>query len=319
MKDNNKVLCYLCPHHCQIIPGKRGVCRARLNKNGRLYSENYAMISSMGMDPVEKKPLYHFHPGSEILSVGTSGCNFTCDYCQNWQISQENPPLKEMGSEQLIKKADISGAVGIAYTYSEPSIWYEYIRETAEKAGSKGLKNVMVTNGYISIEPLKELIPYLDAANVDLKSFNNDFYKKLCNGKLEPVLRNIELLLNNDVHIELTTLVITDYNDSIEELRELFNWVHNLNPDIPLHLSRYFPGYKLEKPATDIDKIIEAYHLAREYLNYVYLGNVHLAEGSNTVCPQCGYEVIERSFYQVNSFLNDDKCPECSHHIYGRF
>lgn len=284
-----------------------------------MYTENYGKISSLGMDPIEKKPLYHFYPGSEILSAGTFGCNFSCDYCQNWQISQERPQLKDVSPDQLVKVAEERNAMGIAYTYSEPSIWYEYVKETAEKASEANLKNVMVTNGFISLEPLKELLPYLDAANVDLKAFDNEFYHKLCGGKLDPVLRNIEYLFKNNVHLELTTLVITDYNDSRDELKELFSWIHDLSPDIPLHISRYFPRYKLDKPPTDVEKMKEAYKVAQEYLNYVYIGNVNLEEGSNTICPECGYRVIERNFYNSRGFLEDGECPECGKEIYGAF
>ncbi len=318
-KEDNNVLCLLCPHNCLISLGNRGLCRARVNKEGLLYSENYGKISSIGMDPIEKKPLYHFYPGSKILSVGTFGCNFTCGYCQNWQISQEKPSLKEVYPEQLIEMAKDRGAIGIAYTYSEPSIWYEYIRETAEKAKKEGLKNVMVSNGYISEEPLEEIIPYIDAANIDLKSFDNDFYRKLCSGKLEPVLRNIELLSKNDVHIELTTLIITDYNDSMSEIEQLFSWIHDLDPNIPIHLSRYFPNYKMKKPATSIDTMKKSYQVAQKYLNYVYLGNVNIEEGNTSYCPKCGDEIIKRSHYRGQSFLIDGKCPECNYNIYGRY
>lgn len=318
-REEEKVLCYLCPHHCLIPTGKSGLCQARINKNGVLYTENYAMVSALSVDPIEKKPLYHFYPGSKILSVGTFACNFKCDYCQNWQISQERPLLKKVLADDLIKIAKEKESPGIAYTYSEPSIWYEYVRETAEKAKNEGLKNVMISNGFISKEPLEGLIPFLDAVNLDLKSFNNDFYRKLCNGSLAPVLKNIELLLKNGIHIELTTLIITGYNDTIEEIRKLLSWVKHLNPDIPIHFSRYFPAHKMKESATPIDRMKNIFQIAKEYLNYVYIGNVQIEGGGNTICPECGFLLINRDNYMVYDFLKKNKCPECGHHIYGNF
>lgn len=319
IRDDNKVLCNLCPHGCIISPTKRGICQARLNKEGKLNTENYAMISSLGEDPIEKKPLYHFYPGSNILSVGTYGCNFSCKYCQNWQISQEKPSLKEVTPEALTDIAISRNSIGIAYTYSEPSIWFEYIKDTAKIASKEDLKNVMVTNGYIKKEPLKELLPLIDAANVDLKSINNNFYKKLCGGRVEPVLENIKTMYEYGVHLEITTLVITDFNDSSDEMNELFSWIADLNPDIPLHLSRYFPRYKLKKPKTDINQMKRAYRLAKEKLNYVYLGNVMINDGTDTHCPQCNTIVIKRDYYSIDNMVVDGNCPDCGFSIPGRF
>lgn len=318
-KEDGKVICNLCPHHCSVLPGKYGLCKARVNKEGKLYTENYGMISSLAMDPIEKKPLYHFYPGTRILSIGTFGCNFTCDYCQNWQISQEKPLLKELLPAELVEIAIDKGSKGIAYTYSEPTIWFEFIKETAEIAKKQGLKNIFISNGYINSKVLEELLPYLDGANIDLKAFNKDFYRKLCSGRLEPVLENIELMAKNNLHLELTTLIIRDYNDSSEELKDLFSWIAELNLEIPLHLSRYFPAYKLNKEATSIDKMLEAYQLASEVLSYVYLGNVHMTEGHDTNCPQCGQLLIKREYYQIKNLLKDGTCPKCEEKIYGVF
>lgn len=224
-----------------------------------------------------------------------------------------------MSPEQLVETALKRDSFGIAYTYSEPSIWYEYMLDSCRLAADKDLSNVVVTNGYLNEKPLKELIPYLDAANVDLKAFDNEFYKKLCSGSLEPVLRNIKLLAESDVHLELTTLIITDYNDSKEELEKLFSWVHDINPEIPIHLSRYFPRHKLDKPPTSIEKMEEAYRLASKYLNYVYMGNVDNPEGGITYCPECNSEVILRKYYKVTNMLDDSRCPICKHQIHGKF
>ncbi|MFW5991834.1 MAG: AmmeMemoRadiSam system radical SAM enzyme [Halanaerobiaceae bacterium] len=318
-ENGEKVKCRLCPHGCIIKTGNRGVCRARVNKDGKLYTENYAMLSSIGEDPVEKKPLYHFYPGSRILSVGTFGCNFTCDYCQNWEISQKKPSLQEISPEELLDIVSSSGSIGIAYTYSEPMIWFEYVRDTAKLARKKGLKNVLVTNGFINSEPLKELLPLIDAANVDLKSIDNKFYRELCGGQLEPVQQNIKTIYNSGIHLELTTLIITDYNDTVDEMNKLFSRVADLDRDIPLHLSRYFPHYRLKKPRTSINKMKEAYRLAKEKLNYVYVGNVMIDGAANTYCPQCGAAVIKRRYYNINNLLVEGCCPECGQKINGRF
>ncbi|HHU92645.1 MAG TPA: AmmeMemoRadiSam system radical SAM enzyme [Halanaerobiaceae bacterium] len=318
-KADKKVLCELCPQQCLIPEGKRGLCQARVNRAGKLYTENYGKISSLALDPMEKKPLYHFYPGSKILSVGTFGCNFSCLYCQNWQISQEKPPLQEISPQDLVEIGKGHGSIGLAYTYSEPAVWFEFVKETAELARAEGLKNVIVSNGYLSKKALEGLLPYLDGANIDLKAFREDFYSKLCRGRLEPVLENIELLARNEIHLEVTTLLITDYNDSLEELEELFAWLAGINPGIPLHLSRYFPNYRLDKAATPIKRLLDAYHLAREYLDYVYIGNVDLANGSDTFCPQCGYPVVKRRYYHIVNHLREGQCPDCGYPIYGSY
>ncbi len=314
VSGDHKVKCLLCPHHCVIEQGETGICQARKNIDGVLYSENYGRVSSLGKDPVEKKPLYHFYPDQKILSLGTYGCNFNCRFCQNWQISQQIPSVREYNPEEVINKVERNKVIGIAYTYSEPSVWFEFVLETAKAAHKKGLKNVLVSNAYINQDPLMELIPYLDAANVDLKSFNSEFYKKICGGKLEPVLENIKLL-SGKVHLELTTLIVPGLNDSRKELRQLFKWVNKFDRQIPLHLSRYFPEYKLKRSATPIKKMQEAYQLAREYLDYVYLGNMSVSAASNTYCPECNEPVLIRDGYLVENKLNGDKCPECGYKL----
>ena len=302
-----------------ISPGKHGLCQVRLNREGKLFSKNYGLISSINTDPIEKKPLYHYYPGTKVLSVGSYGCNLACQYCQNWQISQVKPSLQEISPALLVETAKKLGSPGIAYTYSEPSIWYEYIKDTAVIARDTGLKNIMITNAYISKEALEELIPYLDAVNVDLKAFSGDFYQKYCHGSLTPVLENIKLLYSSSVHLELTTLLVNAYNDSIDEIRDLLLWVKNLSLDIPVHFSRYFPAYKFEEPATPLEKMRQIFHLAEDYLNYVYLGNVNLKEGNNTRCPVCGCLLVRRDYYQVKSFLKTAECPECGQLVYGKY
>ncbi|MFW5999160.1 MAG: AmmeMemoRadiSam system radical SAM enzyme [Halanaerobiaceae bacterium] len=310
------VQCFLCPQECKITPQNTGLCRARKNIDGHLYCENYAKISSSGLDPIEKKPLYHFFPGEEILSLGTYGCNFSCGFCQNWRISQEIPgELKKLTPHEAVEMACRKGVSGIAYTYSEPLVWFEYVRDVSRLAEKRKLNNVLVTNGFINPEPLEELLPFIAAANVDLKSFRDEFYRQQCGGSLEPVLKSIQKMYEAGIHLELTTLLIPGLNDNREELRELFSWIKDLDPDIPLHLSRYFPRYQSEISSTSPEKIREAFKLAGKYLSYVYPGNIEIGEGSNTCCPDCGTTVIIRRGYRTENRLDGGNCPDCGREI----
>ena len=279
-KDNNCVLCQLCPHNCLIPPDRSGICGAKKNDNGVLYSIIYEQVSSLSLDPIEKKPLYEFYPGSNILSVGTVGCNFKCPFCQNHNISMaytDKADTVTITSEDLVRKAIElipQGNIGIAYTYNEPTIWYEYIYETAKLAKSKDLVNVLVTNGYINRDPLEHILPFIDAMNIDLKAFNEDFYRKIVKGNLEDVKSTIKISVEK-CHVEITTLIIPDLNDSINEMEEMTKWLSSISPDIPLHLSRFFPGYKMtNKPATPIKTLTDLELIARKHLKNVYLGNV---------------------------------------------
>jgi len=276
--EDNKVHCYLCPHNCLIASGKVGVCRVRKNIGGELYSLNYGKITSIALDPIEKKPLFHFHPGSIILSVGTFGCNLKCSFCQNWQIAHETPETYDITPQRLAEEAEkyaTRGNVGIAYTYNEPTIWYEFVYETSKLIKEKGLANVLVTNGFISQKPLEDILPYIDAMNIDLKAFNSSFYKDIC--KSSNALEHVKNTIANAVkkcHVEVTTLVIPDLNDSIEEIEELASWLASISSEIVLHLTRYFPRYKMDKPSTPIKTLSIAKEKASKYLKYVYLGNV---------------------------------------------
>ena len=284
--ENDKVQCYLCPHNCVISPNRIGACGVRENIDGELYSLNYGKITAMALDPIEKKPLYHFHSGSTVLSVGTFGCNLKCSFCQNWNIAHQidhyispvTPGTLDCTPDQLVQEAEkyaAKGNIGLAYTYNEPSIWYEFVYETSKLIKEKGLVNVLVTNGYISKEPLADILPYIDAMNIDLKAYNMSFYKDVCKseGALEHVKNTIEQAAKK-CHVEVTTLVIPDLNDSIEEIGKLAEWLASISSDIVLHLSRYFPQYKLDKPATPLKTLNVAAEKASQYLNYVYLGNV---------------------------------------------
>ncbi len=317
--DDEIINCQLCPHNCRLKDGQTGICGVREVEANKLVSLNYGKVSSMGIDPVEKKPLYHFYPGSSILSIGTWGCNFSCGFCQNWQISQQKPSLETCTAEKIVDVALKRDSLGIAYTYSEPLIWFEFVLEVAELAREKGLKNVLVSNGFINQKPLQELLPFIDAANIDLKSFSDDFYTKHCGGELNPVLESIKTIYQQDTHLEVTTLLIGGLNDDEQELEKLFNWIGELDPEIPLHLSRYFPSYKMTKKATDLETLQKAFQKAKKSLQYVYPGNFQLANQQNTFCPECGTVLINRKGHSGSSNIKEGVCYDCGRKIYGKF
>jgi len=280
LPDNETVRCDLCPHLCTISNGKTGFCQVRKNENGTLYALNYAKVSSMSMDPIEKKPLKRYFPGSSILSVGSVGCNLRCPFCQNNSIARckmEEVETVTIDSSQLVEKAielKVQGNIGIAYTYNEPSIWYEYVYETAKLAKTKDLQNVLVTNGYISPEPLEQLLPYIDAMNIDLKSFNKEFYLNTLKGGLEEVKSTIRTSAKH-CHVEVTTLVLPGYNDSEAEMTKIAEFLSSISPQIPLHLSRFFPQFEwADKSPTPVDTLYNLTEVAKKYLEYVYVGNV---------------------------------------------
>lgn len=267
--------CLLCPHECAIGPDKTGRCRVRKNSGGTLLTLNYAQVSSLALDPVEKKPLYHFFPGHTVLSAGTWGCNLQCRFCQNWEISQGNPPVRSIAPAALAEMASQQGegCIGVAYTYSEPVVWYEYVRQTAAAVKTLGLKNVLVTNGFIRQEPLMDLLPWIDAMNIDVKAFNEDFYRTVCGGGLQAVKQTVATAAKH-CHVEITTLVIPGMNDRPDEIEALASWLGQIDQEIPLHFSRYFPRYRLDAPPTPQDTLLGAKQLAERYLKHVYLGNV---------------------------------------------
>lgn len=275
--EDGVVHCHLCPHGCILSPEGTGACRARKNVGGELYTLNYAQVASIALDPIEKKPLYHFHPGKRILSAGTFGCNFKCGYCQNWTIAHREARTTQLEPSDLADMAQKyvkDGNIGVAYTYNEPSIWYEYVLDTAVLVHERGLANVMVTNGFISREPLIRLLPFMDAMNIDVKAFTEEFYKKLCKGTLEAVMRTVETAAEQ-CHVEITTLVIPGYNDSPEEIGRLAKWLSSISPEIVLHLSRFFPNYEMNDiPPTPRPALEAARISAASWLKHVYLGNI---------------------------------------------
>lgn len=319
-KENNLVTCHVCPKLCSIREGKAGFCRVRENRHGALYAVNYGQVTSGGLDPIEKKPLYHFYPGSYILSFGSFGCNLRCGFCQNWTIAHGEPPASEYTPRQVVDMARREAErgypnIGIAYTYNEPFMWYEFIADTAPLVHEAGLKNVLVTNGYVSETPLRALLPHIDAMNIDVKGFTDGYYQKSCAGRLEPVLRTVEIACTS-CHVELTTLLVTGLNDTPEEISRLVDWVASLDRDIPLHFSRYFPNFEVDLPPTPLETLERAREIALEKLSYVYIGNAPSLHASDTVCPDCGEKLIERFGYATQlSGLDGTKCRRCGKDI----
>lgn len=316
--------CNLCPNECNIRPGETGDCRNRLNHNGKLYSIAYGNPCAVHIDPIEKKPLYHYLPGSKSFSIATAGCNFGCLNCQNWEISQSSPKdtrNAELFPEQVVSQAIRNGCKSIAYTYSEPITFYEYMYDTAVIAKSKGIGNVLVSNGYINEEPLRKLAHKIDAANIDLKSFSNDIYLRLNAGTLEPVLNTLRILLEMNVWVEITNLVIPTWTDDFDMIRKMCQWLANNGfSEVPLHFSRFFPLYKLTQlPQTPTSTLIKAREIAQSCgLKYVYIGNAALPGAGDTHCPSCGNVVIERKAFNVTTTnLKNGKCKWCGTAING--
>lgn len=322
VQENNKVRCRLCPHYCLLSDGKTGICRVRRNVSGTLQVETYGRVSSIHLDPVEKKPLYHFYPGHHILSVGSVGCNMHCSFCQNCDISQVGARdyLEEYPVTAIVKEAlDMNGNLGVAFTYNEPVINYEFVMDVSHALHAEGLKTVLKTNGYINEKPLEELLPYIDAFNVDLKSFTEPFYQKQAKAHLEPVKNTLIALKKHRKHLEITHLVIPGLNDSFEEFEALTDWIsYELGSQTVLHISRYFPKYKLTRPSTPESTLEAFYKIARNKLAYVYLGNVgrHLP-GHDTTCPGCRAVAIKRVGYSVDlaGIDNQGNCKSCGYNI----
>ncbi|TFF89627.1 MAG: AmmeMemoRadiSam system radical SAM enzyme [Promethearchaeota archaeon] len=340
--EDDKVKCHVCANECTILPGKVGICRTRKNFDGELYSLIYGSLISKGsLDPIEKKPLYHFWPGATAYSIASIGCSFRCQNCQNWSISQANPDdngqlgsydleelkgrstsLVEMTPKQLVKRVVKSGAKTLAYTYNEPLIWHEWILDTSKLLRTQDIKTILVTNGYSTFEASKELVEAgIDAANIDIKAMTDDFYKKICGVKsVQPVLDTAKFFKENGIFVEITNLVIPNWNDKKEDIEKLVNWVlENLGENTPLHFSAYHPDFKAPSEKRTSAKTLDtAYKLAKEAgLNYIYVGNLYHEEGSNTCCPKCGKILIGRSGYrftQVN-IKNDKKCPKCGYDL----
>jgi pyruvate formate lyase activating enzyme len=324
-KNDDKIECLLCPHYCKLREGKTGICGARKNNGETIELLTYGVISGYALDPIEKKPLYHFYPGTNILSIGSYGCNMRCDFCQNYNISQRTLSgfTTRSEPEKIIKDAQSAlHNIGIAFTYNEPVIWFEFIRDVALKAKKKGLRIVMVSNGYVNKEPLDEIISFTDAFNIDLKAFNGEFYRKLTGADIEPVKNSLKQIAKSGKHLEITTLILPDQNDDEKEMTLQTEWIAGeLGKDTPFHLSRYFPMFRREDPPTPHETLAKLFAVASKNLTYVYVGNMVSDTGQNTVCPKCGKTVTKRSGYNIR-LLNLDKkgrCSGCGTPVYKHF
>lgn len=312
-----RVQCFLCPNECTFSSGQFGACKARKNIDGKLYSMVYGKIATSHVDPIEKKPFFHFLPSSTAFSIATTGCNMHCLFCQNWEISQafpEDVPTQAATPDKVVAQALASGARSIAFTYNEPVIAYEYMLDIAKLAKSKGLKTVVVSSGYIEEEPLKELLKYIDAYKVDLKAFNEKFYRKFTGGRLASVLETLKTIKQSGVWLEIVNLIVPGENDSDDELRAMAHWIHsNLGDSVPLHFSRFFPQYKLKNlPPTPPETLIRARKIAMdEGLKYVYTGNIAYPEGEATYCPESKEKAIVRQgYFVIANHLKNGACPD---------
>lgn len=318
-RDKKKVRCNLCYRRCIVAEGKRGFCKVRENKDGTLYTLNYGLASSIAVDPVEKKPLFHFYPGSLVFSLGTVSCNYRCLHCQNYTISQT--PIEEArdmlvkySPKEAVTRAREEGCQGIAWTYNEPTIWFEYTLDSAKLAKEEGLYTVYVTNGSFTHEALELIAPYLDAVNVDVKAFNEEFYREVAKARLAPVLERVEDCVHKGIHVELTYLMIPGKNDDEKEVESFVDWVAGLNKDIPVHFTRFHPDYlMLDVPMTSLETLEKARKIGLKKLRYVYTGNVPGHEGENTYCYNCGELLLERRGFSVRAvrITEDNRCQKC--------
>lgn len=323
-KETNILECQLCHQNCIIKPGKLGLCGVRKNIDGILYAMTYGKFASIANDPIEKKPLYHFYPNKQILSLGSIGCNLKCFFCQNYEISQTHYTDdfygKFISPEEIFNVCSKNNFNMVAFTYNEPLIMYEYLFDALPYLKSKNIQTVLVSNGSIAEEAALKIVPYISAANIDLKSFNAEFYTKHCKGNIDYVKKFIKLLYNNNVHIEITNLIITELNDDFDEIKSMIDWVADLSDNIPFHFSRYYPRYKSKYETTDVNFMVKAYSYAVKKLKYVYLGNVGINKYSSTYCYECGKELINRSFYTTFNIIKTDAlCDDCNSKIPGVF
>ena len=338
-----KVQCHVCAHHCIIMPDSLGFCKTRINLKGTLFTLVYGSLSSSGsIDPIEKKPLYHFYPNSNAFSIATIGCNLRCQHCQNWHISKSYPdvegkiaqfndsdknelsarsfPLTELSPDQIIKKVRDTNSQLIAYTYNEPLIWFEYVKDTSLLAKDLGVKNVLVTGGYSSEQANQEYIKFIDAANIDFKGFTNEFYKKYVGiSDFTPILNTAKFFKQNNIHVEITNLIIPNENDHLEDIERMVIWIKkNLGIDTPLHFSAYYPQYRTNQPRTSPKILTQAWEIAKNVgLRHVFLGNIVSHEGSSTICPNCHTTLIQRHGYAIKNvnLSNQNRCKKCGEEI----
>jgi pyruvate formate lyase activating enzyme len=324
-RSSEKLECQLCPHFCKLESGKSGICGVRKNTGEKIELTTYGVLSGFALDPIEKKPLYHFYPGYNILSIGSYGCNMRCDFCQNFHISQTIPKslVPGMTLNKIIKESQLAEKnIGIAFTYNEPIIWFEFMRDIARTAKNVGLHTVLVSNGFVNSKPLAEIIEFIDAFNIDLKAFNNNFYKKLTGADIEPVKNSLKQISSAGKHLEITTLIVPGQNDDPKQMAMQAEWIAGeLGKDIPLHLSKYFPAYKRDSAPTPEGALNKLFDIASEKLDYVYTGNTHMDPKQNTRCTACDTLVTIRSGYQTETVnLNKEgRCTSCGNLMYKNF
>ena len=325
--EDSRADCFLCNHYCKIKEGKSGFCGVRQNNKGTLYTNVYGSIIAQNIDPIEKKPLFHMLPGSKSFSIATVGCNFRCGFCQNWQISQTSEAMKsgikaeEIQPVDIVQSAKKYGCKSISYTYTEPTVFFEYALDTAKIAKENGLYNVFVTNGYMTADALNTIKPYLDACNVDLKAFSDEFYRQICSARLNPVLDSIRLMKKLNIWVEITTLLIPGKNDSETELGKIAGFIKSVGEETPWHISRFHPDYKfMRETATPVTSLRKAMEIGiNAGLKYVYIGNI-LQEGENTYCYKCKKEIVKRTGFSILEYkINDSKCGYCGANIDGIF
>lgn len=323
IKKGKNIQCKLCPRHCLIKPDRLGICHVRKNVNGKLYSLVYGKVTSASVDPIEKKPLYHFLPGTNSFSIGTVGCNLSCKHCQNYSTSQAEPgdyPDHDMMPDKVVSNAVKARCNSISYTYNEPTIFYEFMKDTAKIAKKQDLRNIIVSNGFIEKTPLNQLCKLIDGANIDLKTFDDKFYREITSAWLDPVLESLKILHKKKVWLEITNLIIPTLNDNLEKIKGMCEWIkNNLSVDVPLHFTAFYPTYKLtDIEPTSAEILFKARNIAKKVgLNYVYIGNIQSGEANNTYCPKCNELLIERNgFHVIQNNIKDGKCS-CGENIAG--
>ncbi len=312
--EDNRIQCLLCPHHCRLSEGQAGLCRVRRVEGKQLRAASYGLVSAANVDPVEKKPLYHFHPGAAVYSLGSWGCNFACNFCQNWTISQRGPEAaRRYSPDDILESVRVSRCRLVAYTYNEPLVGFEFVRDCSRRVRADGRKNILVTNGCVETEPAAELLALTDALNVDIKSIEPEFYRRQCRGPLEPVLHFCRQAVEAGCHLEITNLLIPTLNDSPESVNRLAAWVRqNLGEKTPLHLSAYRPEFQSRIPPTPVETLEKSWEIARQHLRYVYIGNVISARGQDTRCPACDHLLVERRGYSTRiRGLEGTACAKC--------
>lgn len=321
---NNKVQCLLCPFKCTMKPGERGICQVRMNLDGKLISLVYGRPATVHVDPIEKKPIFHLYPGSRAFSIATFGCNLGCKFCQNWQLSQSKPEDNknyDAPPKKIIALTKQNRCKSIAYTYSEPIVFYEYMYDTSLLAKEQGIKNILVSAGFINPKPMRKLAKVIDAANIDLKGFTDDYYKNVCYGALKPVLKTLEICVEENVVLEITNLIVPTLNDDMKTIQKMIKWiVKNLGANIPIHFSRFHPMYKLKNlPPTPVETLINARKVAlNEGMKFVYIGNIYVKGGETTYCPGCRKKLIERYGYTIMANrMKSNNCPYCGIKVYG--